>query len=229
MDWQDSSPTLLVNKNQPRNRTPKEARGRVALERELPHPEVELTLARWDREAGLLNDARIRLEAVVGRRSYPEKVRARAWAQLAQVRDLAGDGEGATAAARQALALDPRSTAPHLALAALAERRLDYSGALRHLRSAWGLTPADPRLLVKISVIAEKAGEDSDARLALERAVVVRPDSPELAARLVDFYLRHGEYMDATLRLNEFTNRFPADARLLRQAERLSREVASDL
>jgi len=206
-----------------------EARGRVALERELPHPEVELTLARWDREAGLLDDARIRLEAVVGRRSYPEKVRARAWAQLAQVRDLAGDGEGATAAARQALALDPRSTAPHLALAALAERRLDYSGALRHLRSAWGLTPADPRLLVKISVMAERAGEVSDARLALERAVVVRPDSPEFAARLVDFYIRHGQYMDATLRLNEFTNRFPADARLLRLADRLSREVASDL
>ena len=97
------------------------------------------------------------------------------------------------------------------------------------MRSAWGLTPADPRLLVKISVMAERAGEVSDARLALERAVVVRPDSPEFAARLVDFYIRHGQYMDATLRLNEFTNRFPADARLLRLADRLSREVASDL
>ncbi len=204
-----------------------EARGRVALEKELPHPEVELTLARWDREAGLFDDARARLEGLVARRSYPERVRARAWAELAQVRDLAGDGEGATAAARQALALDARSTAPHLALAELAERRLDYAGALKHLRSAWGLTPADPRLLVKISVMAEKAGEISDARLALERAVVVRPDSPELAARLVDFHLRHGEYMDATLRLNEFTARFPSDPRLLRQAERLSREVVS--
>ena len=30
MDWQDSSPTLQVDKNQPRKRTPKEARGRVA-------------------------------------------------------------------------------------------------------------------------------------------------------------------------------------------------------
>ncbi len=203
-----------------------EARGRLALEAELPHPEVELRLAEWDREAGLLDDARIRLEAVIGRRSYPERVRARAWAQLAQVRDLAGDSAGATAAAGRALALDPRSTAPHLALAALAERRLDYAGALKHLRGAWGLTPADPRLLMKISVMAEKAGEVSDARLALERAVVLQPDSPALAARLVDFYLRHGEFMEATLRLNEFTARFPTDSRLLGQAERLSRDVA---
>ena len=206
-----------------------EARGREALESELPHPEVELKLAQWDREAGLLDDARMRLEAIVGRRGYPARIRARAWAQLAQVRDLAGDGEGAVAAARQALALDARSTAPHLALAELAERRFDYSAALEHLRSAWGLTPADARLLVKISMMAEKAGEISDARFALERAVVVEPDSPEMAARLVDFHLRHGQYMDATLRLNEFTSRFPSDPRLLRQAERLSREVASDL
>jgi Tfp pilus assembly protein PilF len=202
-----------------------EDRGRLALEAELPHPEVQLALARWDRDAGHLADARMRIERITGRLIYPASMRSRAWALLAEVRDLDGDSEGASAAAREALQLDAKSTAPHLALASLAERRGDYEASLGHLRAAWGLTPADARLLVRISSVAEKAGEVADARLALERAVELQPDSPALAARLVDFHLRHGQYMEAALRLHRATERFPTDPTLARLAEELQRAV----
>jgi len=202
-----------------------EDRGRIALEGELPHPEVELALARWDRDGGDLIAANHRLQTITGRRIYPAPIRARAWALLAEVRDLDGDSAGAEAAAREALILDPRSTAPHLALARLAERRGDMEGSLRHLRAAWGLTPADPRLLVRIASTAEKTGEIADARLALERAVELEPDSAALAARLVDFHLRNGQYMEAALTLHRFGEKFPTDATLLRLAEKLQREV----
>ena len=203
----------------------REDRGRVALENELPHPEIELALARWDRDSGQLADADARLQRVTSRRIYPAPIRARAWAVLAEVRDLGGDPSGAAAAARESLRLDSNSTAPHLALARLAESRGDYEGSLRHLRAAWGLTPADPRLLVRISSVAEKTGEIADARLALERAAELEPESPVIAARLVDLHLRNGQYMEAALKLHQFTERFPTDTRLLRLAEKLQREV----
>ena len=202
-----------------------EEEGRAALAAELPHPIVDLELAVWDQNAGLLDEAQARLDRVAGRAVNPASLRARAWAQMAEVKDLQGDLDGATEAAGRALALDPTSPAPHLALARLAERRGDKDGALAHLRRAWGLTPTDVRLLNRFSEAAEAAGELGDARLALVRAVELEPDSVTQAARLVDFQLRNGRYMEAALDLGRFLDRFPTDPTLLRLADRLQREV----
>lgn len=200
-------------------------RGRTALETEVAHPEVELELAAWDCEAGQLEEAAVRLESIAGRALIPASLRARAWAKLAELRDLQGDSAAAARAAGRALDLDPSSPAPHLALASLAERRGDRDQALRHLRTAWGLTPSDVRLLTRIAQVAEAAGELNDARLALQRAVQLDPESVVQAARLVDFELRNGQYMDAALDLGRFLDRFPTDPTLLRLADRLQREV----
>ncbi len=202
-----------------------EEQGRAALQAELPHPEIELELAAWDLDAGLTDDARGRLERVADRAVNPAPLRARAWAQMAEVRILQGDTQGAQEAAGKALALDPTSPAPHLALARLAERSGDTDRALLHLRRAWGLTPTDVRLLNRISQAAEAAGDLGDARLALVRAVELQPDSVAQAAKLVDFQLRNGRYMEAALDLGRFLDRFPTDPTLLRLADRLQREV----
>jgi Tfp pilus assembly protein PilF len=200
-------------------------RGRAMLEREIPHPEVELSLARWDRRDEKYRESADRLQALIDRRSYPAALRARAWALMAEVRDLQGNEDGAREAAEHALQLDPSSAAPYLALASLAENRGEWERALGHLRSAWGLAPTDTRLLLRIARVAEKADEPHDAQLALERAVQLEPASPVVAARLVDFLLRHGEYYEATVRLTGFLDRFPTDARLLRLADKINREV----
>jgi Tfp pilus assembly protein PilF len=201
------------------------ARGRSMLENELPHPEAELALARWDMAETRYDEAAGRVQRVTSRRGYPARLRARAWSLLAEVRDLTGDAQGANDAADEALALDPESAAPYVALARLAERRGDNRRAVDCMRTAWGLAPTDVRVLGQFARVAEKAGETSDARLALERAVKVEPESPEHAARLVDFLIRNGEFLDALTQLSRFLDRFPTNERLLRLADRLNREV----
>ncbi len=190
-------------------------------------PEVAIEIARWEVDAGRPADAIARLETIARRAAYPASLRVRAWATLAEARDLAGDPGGALEAAREALRLDPSSAAPYLALATLAEREGHDLQALDHLRRAWGVAPADVQLLLRIAAVAERTGYLADARLALQRAVEVRPDDPELAARLVEFYLRNGEYMDAALGLSRALDRFPTHQRLLGLTERLRREVTS--
>lgn len=177
---------------------------------------------------GRLDDAAARLSRLVERRFITTAVRARAWSQLASVRALADDADGAEAATRTALELAPGSTAPYVAMAEIAERRGDWTGALDALRRAWGLAPADPRMLARVARAAERAGELGDARLALERAVELEPGVPEHALRLVDFLIRNGQYMDATMELTRALNRFPTDPRLARQLERLQREIETD-
>lgn len=198
---------------------------RAMLETLGGRPMVAIELARWDLERGEAVSAVDRLEAVAVRPAYPVSVRGAAWAMLAEARDLVGDSKGALAAARQAVMLDPESTAPYLALAAIAERRENPPAALEHLRTAWGLAPTDVGLLRRIAAVAEKADRPGDARRALERAVELEPSNPDLAVQLVDFHLRHGQYMEAALQLSSSLDRFPTDERLLELAGRLRLEV----
>jgi len=190
------------------------------------NPEVQIQLAAWDLEVGMASRSAERVQGITARRSMPTAIRVRALSVLAQARDAMGDDEGAIEAAELALELDPAATAPYLALARMAERRKDYPVALEHLRKAWGLDPANVGLLLRFASVAQRAEMPADARLALERAVELAPDRSDVAARLVEFHLRRGEFMDATLRLSRYLERFPTDARLLRQAERLRKEVS---
>ncbi|HSN57433.1 MAG TPA: tetratricopeptide repeat protein [Candidatus Sulfomarinibacteraceae bacterium] len=199
--------------------------GRELLEAEAGDPRIDLELARWDVEAGLTADGEARLDELLSRSGLTDALRAQAWSTTALARDQRGDADGALDAANRAIRYDPRSPAPYLVLAGLAERRGELDDALGHLRRAWGMNPTDVGLLVRVATTAERAGAMDDARLALERAAAVAPGDPALRARLVELHLRHGDLMEATVTLSEALDRFPTDSRLLALAERLRAEV----
>ncbi len=200
--------------------------GRRYLDDQRADPRVELELARWDLDSGSIGDARRRLTDLTNRGGLPSSLLAETWALTAEVRDRAGDVEGAMAAADLAVTYDPRSARPYQVLAGLAERRGDVEEALAHLRRAWGMNPTDIGLLLTVARTAEKAERFDDARLALERAAIVDPTNPNLRAALVEYQLRRGEFMDATVALSDALDRFPTDPRLLRLADRLRAEVS---
>lgn len=189
------------------------------------HPEVRLERARWALEIGDYLGALTILAEITDHRTYPRSIRSQAWSQAAVARELAGDPKGALEAAEAALELDPRSPAPYITLAGLAQNRGDSEMALAHLRRAWGMAPANVGLLVQIAVVAEGVGKTADAMLALERAVEVEPESSQLVARLVALQLRCGRYTDAAVTLSRALDRFPTDPVLLQQADRLRRDV----
>jgi len=188
-------------------------------------PSVDIEIARWAIEAGEYPQALELLMPIASGRANPRPVRARAWSMAAIARDLDGDGEGAISAAGEALKLDPKSSAPYITLAGLAQSRGDFDGALEHLRRAWGMDPADTRLLTRIASVAEQAGRQEEALLALERAVEIDPGSPELAVRLISLQLRAGRYAEAAVALSEALDRHPTDPGLLSLADRLPREI----
>ena len=205
-------------------------RGQTAAARDVlnayaRHPEVALEQARWHLEAGRFMVAESEALAIAEKLRYPTSLRVRAWTAVAEVRQLAGDPDGAVEAAREALRLGPDSAAPFVAMAALAESRSAPDEALEHLRRAWGVAPTDVSVLLRFAAVAERTGHAHDARLALERAVQLAPDDPTLTVRLVELHLRQGDYTDAAMRLSAALDRFPTDQRLLSQAERLRREV----
>ena len=189
------------------------------------HPEVEIELARWAVEGGDFDGAIELLLPVASRPAYRRVVRARAWSMIATARDLNGDAEGALSAAREALDLDPNSSAPYITLAGLAQGRGNLEDALDHLRRAWGMHPSDTGLLTRIAWVAEQAGKPADALLALERAVEIEPGSPRLSTLLVELQLRSGHYTEAAMSLSRALDRHPTDPGLLRLADRLPREV----
>jgi tetratricopeptide (TPR) repeat protein len=189
------------------------------------HPEVRLELARWAVEAGDYLGALSILAEITDRKRYPRALRSRAWSQAAVARELAGDPDGALQAADAAMALDPRSPAPYVTLAGLAQNRGDSEMALEHLRRAWGMAPSNVGLLVQIALVAEGVGKSADAVLALERAVEIEPEEPRHVARLVALQLRSGRYTEAAVALSRALDRFPTDPELLRLADRLRREV----
>jgi len=189
------------------------------------HPEVKMELARWAIDEGDPQHAIELLAEITSRAAFPRPLRARAWGLAAVALDKDGDVGGALEAAHSALQLDPRSSAPYVTLAGLAQRRGDSAAALEHLRRAWGMAPADTRLLVRIAVVAEEAGKPADALLALGRAVEIQPESPELVARLAALQLRTGRFTEAAITLSHALDRFPTHPGLLRLAEKLQRDV----
>lgn len=186
---------------------------------------VEIELARWAIDSGELDDAVEMLLPIASRSANPRRIRAQAWSVIAVARDLGGDAEAALAAAGEALALDPNSTAPYLTLAGLAQGRGDLESAFEHLQRAWGMDPANTGLLTRIASVAEQAGRTADALLALERAVEIEPGTPRLAVLLVELQLRTGHYSEAAMSLSRALDRHPTDPGLLRLADRLPREV----
>lgn len=199
---------------------------RSMLEDAAGDPRADLLRIRWLIDEKQTTKAAQLARGLVGRLELPSSIRANAWALLAAVLEIEGDGEGALAAAQRALHLDSSSAEPFRALARIAEGRGDYEEALQYCRRAWGIDPSNLRILDHLARVAEVSGYFADAQLALERAVELAPDDTRWTGKLVDFHFRHGGYMEAALALSAALDRHPADPTLLNRAERLRREVA---
>ena len=133
------------------------AAARNVLSEFASHPEVKMELARWAIDDGESANALELLAEITSRTAFPRPLRSRAWAMTAVALDHEGEVDDALEAAHSALRLDPRSSAPYVTLAGLAQRRGDSTAALEHLRRAWGMAPTDTRLLVRIAAVAEES------------------------------------------------------------------------
>lgn len=195
------------------------------LRREASHPTVALALARQELDAGDVESAVVRLEALSDRRMLPARERSRALALLAQGYETLGDSERATRAAERAVAIGDAHAGAYVALAQLAGSRGDHQTELEYLRTARGLDPRDPRLLLRLAAAADRVGEAREAVRALERAVELAPDEPRYAERLVGYLRGRGDLHGAVYALTGALDRHPADPRLLALAERLRRDL----
>jgi len=188
-------------------------------------PRADLVRARWLLEGDDAGGAAEIVRDLATRGNLPVSIRAEAWSLLARALEAGGDSSGALEAAGEALSLDPENAAPYRALARIAVAQGDLDKAMQYLRTAWGLEPTNMGVLSELARVAELAGKPAEAKLVLVRAVELAPESPDLAIRLVDFLLRQGSYMEAAMALSTALDRHPANANLLRRAEKLSREV----
>ncbi len=195
------------------------------LRREAAHPAVAVALARQELDAGEVESAVVRLEALSDRRMLPARERSRALALLAQAYEMLGDSERATSAAERAVATGEAHAGAYVALAVLAGSRGDDRAELEYLRKARGLDPRDPRLLLRLASAADRAGEVREAVRALERAVELAPDEPRYAERLVSYLRGRGDLHGAVYALTGALDRHPTDPRLLALAERLRRDL----
>jgi tetratricopeptide (TPR) repeat protein len=188
-------------------------------------PRADLVRARWHLAE---EDAASTVEIARGlttQRRLPSSVRADAWSLLARALEVEGDSAGALEAAGEALRLNPDSARPYRNLARIAVSQGDLEMAMQYLRAARGMEPTNLSVLFEIARVAEMADKPGEAKLVLERAFELAPEQPAVAVRLVDFLLRHGKYMEAAMTLSTALDRHPANADLLRRAEKLSREV----
>ena len=131
----------------------------------------ELLQAQSDRDAGRLEEAQQRLEALVRKDSENPAV----FVALSSVYSRRHDTEGALKSARRAVALDPESTVAvlDLALAFLASGRPDE--AATGFERVLALDPDNLKALLNLGEIALSRGEHQKAFEFFRRATVVAP------------------------------------------------------
>lgn len=103
-------------------------------------------------------------------------------AALADRNDL----EGAEAAYRQALRVDPGLLQVHLALADLLDRRGKLAEAIEHYRQAVALQPEDVKIRYQFAVALLKVGRNAEAAGELEAVLKLDPSNVRAAQRLED-------------------------------------------
>jgi tetratricopeptide (TPR) repeat protein len=90
------------------------------------------------------------------------------------------DGTGATAAYKDALALDPKLTEASVNLSALLLDAKDAPGALSVAEAGLKITPKQPDLLLNRALALEAAGKKDESLKAYGAAVAAAPDNIEL-------------------------------------------------
>lgn len=131
-------------------------------------------------QAGRLQEARQMLRAFCGANSAG----AEAWFLLGAVEGQLGNIEGAIAACKNAIALQPDYVDAHYNLAQAYVHRGDHAAAIEHYRTVLGARPDDPLVLGNLAYALGKVGEFDEAAACCRRGLALRPDDPELLISL---------------------------------------------
>lgn len=106
--------------------------------------------------------------------------------------------QGLTAAQgelQKAVALDPKSTGAHLALAGLLESNGDHAGAQQQAQQAIQADGQDLRSRAALAELYLRNGDSAKAEQTLRQAVDDLPDSEQASDLLMNFYL-HAQQLD---------------------------------
>lgn len=106
-------------------------------------------------------------------------------AKLAALRQAANDMDGAVAALKQAIKLDPNFHPAYNDLAWLAaQRKRDLDNGLKWAKTATELAPTSASYLDTLGYVLLARGEKEAAVSALRRAIALSPDTPDYHYRL---------------------------------------------
>jgi cellulose synthase operon protein C len=123
------------------------------------------------------------------------------------------DNEGATRAAKDALAIDPSSTGANAILAGVRLSQGDSQGALQALTNI----PKDHTddlgvLFLKINIF-NQTGDLVQVESLLRKLIELYPKAPEFRTQLIRFYLQHKRQDDAVNELRSVVSANPADTK----------------
>ena len=103
----------------------------------------------------------------------------------------------ADAAARKAVTLAPGLASAHLALANVAEGRLDFASALREAKRSLALSPEDADMLGNVARLIGRLESAQDALRLVQRAIALDPLNARLYYRKTEALVFLGRYADA--------------------------------
>jgi Flp pilus assembly protein TadD len=155
---------------------------------------------------------------------------------LAQIR-WSDDGEAALAMLAEAVRLDGRLAAVHVARAWLLHRLGRDAEALPHLEAALRVTPDDVRALDQLGVVLQSLDRISESEGALRKAAALAPGDAEVALHLGRVLMEQGkeqegqQWLDAHQKLRAARKRDPRresgmiELATLDPAEQRAREI----
>jgi tetratricopeptide (TPR) repeat protein len=168
--------------------------------------------ARWNPESGqVLFDFRV-AELADGIAELKPKPRddaahetaAEDWYHIGCAREDEGDGDGAVAAYRQALAADDGLADAHVNLGRLLHERGAREAALAHYGRALELRPDDALAAFNLGVALEDAGRIDEAVAAYQRAIESDPRAADAHYNLAGLYERTGDRAAAIRHLRTY-------------------------
>jgi tetratricopeptide (TPR) repeat protein len=182
---------------------------REILQKSVANPELVPQLAKVFVQSGMAGDAN-QLLRIAGTR---QKKTAAFLAVEAEVLAATGNKQAASAAAAQALALDPRSKDALMFSARLAGGAGEWKIAAEHLKTVWKSAPPTPDLLQRLVYASMQFDDLETAHNAALELNELQPDSTESWLVLAVVLVRASHWGEADALLQRFLEQKPDDRR----------------